>query len=125
MVVEDGDSLIKKYIQLCKSKKGKYPDWMTRMVLRVRKYKAEMWIRYRESKNYNDYVEYKGVLRKTKCEYKKAKMNFERKLTNNIKSNPKSFYAYVRRKAHTKDKVGPLKDDKGILYAMMLMYVNC
>ena len=29
-----------------------------------------------------------------------------------IKVNPKSCYAYVRNKTRTKDKVGPLKDDK-------------
>ena len=54
------------------------------MVVRGRKYKAKMWIQYRESKNYNDYVEYKRALRKTTNEYKKAKTNFERKLANNI-----------------------------------------
>jgi hypothetical protein len=43
-------------------------------------------------------------------EYRKAKWQFERKLAMDIKSNPKSFYAYVRSKTKVKDVVGPLKD---------------
>ena len=39
--------------------------------------------------------------------------NFEHKLTQNIKSDRKSFYAYVRSKQNVRDKVGPLEDNAG------------
>ena len=39
----------------------------------------------------------------------------KKKLVNSIKRNPKSFYSYVRSRAKTKDKVGPLKDENGKL----------
>jgi len=39
-----------------------------------------------------------------------VKQTFERKLGMDIKSNPKSFYAYVRSKTKVKEVVGPLKD---------------
>jgi hypothetical protein len=48
-------------------------------------------------------------------EYRKAKRQFEKKLAKDIKSNPKSFYAYVRSKTKVKDVVGPLKDSNNQL----------
>ena len=45
---------------------------------------------------------------------KKSKRNFEHKLVkNNIKSDSKSFYAYVRSKQKVRDRVGPLEDNVG------------
>ena len=77
------------------------------------KYKSRMWLRYRQSKSYNDEVEYKIAQKKANKEYKKAKKHFEQKLAKDIKTNPKSFYAYVRSKSKVKDKVGPLKNIEG------------
>ena len=48
--------------------------------------------------------------RKAVEEYKKAKKQFERILAKDTKTNPKSFYAYVRSKV--KDSVGPLGLDR-------------
>ena len=47
-------------------------------------------------------------------EVRKCKRNFEHKLAQNIKSDSKSFYAYVRSKQNVRDKVGPLEDNAGI-----------
>ena len=44
---------------------------------------------------------------------RKYKRNFEHKLAQNIKSDNKSFYAYVRSKQNVRDKVGPLEDNAG------------
>jgi len=74
-----------------------------------------MWERYKESRSYNDYTEYKRVLNKATKEYSKAKRKYERALINDFKKNPKAFYSYVRSKWKTKDVVGPLKDDKNVL----------
>ena len=38
---------------------------------------------------------------------------FEHKLAQNIKSDCKSFYAYIRSKQNVRDKVGPLEDNAG------------
>ena len=46
-------------------------------------------------------------------EVRKSKRNFEHKLAQNIKSDSKSLYAYVRSKQHVRDKVGPLVDNAG------------
>jgi len=55
------------------------------------KYKYRMWLRYRESKSYNDKVEYKIAQRKAVKEYKHAKKQFESKLARDIQTNPKRF----------------------------------
>ena len=45
---------------------------------------------------------------------RKAAKLFEKKLSENIKSDPKSLYAYVRSKRKTKTKVGPLIDSQNM-----------
>jgi len=71
---------------------------MKRSANSARKYKSRMWNKYRQSKSYNDSVEYKIAQNKAVKEYRKAKQKCERKLARDIKSNPKSFYVYVRSK---------------------------
>ena len=44
---------------------------------------------------------------------RKSKRTFEKKLAGNIKNDSKSFYAYVRNKQKVRDKVGPLKNNRG------------
>ena len=46
-------------------------------------------------------------------EVRKSKRNFELKLAQNIKSDSKSFYTYVKSKPNVRDKVGPLEDNAG------------
>ncbi len=56
---------------------------------------------------------YKEALNAATNEVRKYKRNFELKLAKNIKSDIKSFYAYVRSKQNVRDKVGPLEDNAG------------
>ena len=55
----------------------------------------------------------KEALNAATNEVRKSKRNFEHKLAQNIKSDRKSFYAYVRSKQNVRDKVGPLVDNAG------------
>jgi endonuclease/exonuclease/phosphatase family metal-dependent hydrolase len=109
------EKAIDQFVPLGHSKSKKAPKWMNRNAKAAMKYKSRMWLRYRQSKSYNDMVEYKIAQRKAVKEYKKAKKQFERKLAKDIKINPKSFYAYVRSKSKVKDSVGPLRDSDGQL----------
>ena len=43
----------------------------------------------------------------------KANRDFEKRLADNTKTDPKSLFAYTRSKTRTKDSVGPLVDNKG------------
>ena len=53
--------------------------------------------------------------RKASGEVKKAKLNFEKKLAENIKKDSKSFFSYVRGRSQATRKVGPLTDNRGKL----------
>ena len=48
-------------------------------------------------------------------EVKKAKLNFEKKLAENIKKDSKSFFACVRGRSQATRKLGPLSDSRGNL----------
>ena len=50
--------------------------------------------KYQESKLHADYVTYKKYQNRALAEIRKATKSFEKKLSVNIKSDPKSFYAY-------------------------------
>ncbi len=56
---------------------------------------------------------YKEAINATTNEVRKSKRNVELKLAKNIKSDSKSFYAYVRSKQNVRDKVGHLEDNAG------------
>ena len=56
---------------------------------------------------------YKEALNAATNEVRKSKRNVELKLAQNIKSNSKSLYTYVRSKQNVRDKVGPLEDNAG------------
>ena len=104
---------IETYTPVSKRGVSKRPCWMTRATAKPRNRKAKMWKRYCQSRSYNDLFKYKRVLNKTTAVYKSAKLHCELGLVREIKTNPKSFYSYVRSKARTRDKVGPLKDKSG------------
>ena len=56
---------------------------------------------------------YKEALNAATNEVRKSNRHFELKLAKNIKSDSRSFYAYVRSKQNVRDNVGPLEDNAG------------
>ena len=72
-----------------------------------------MWRVYKHTGTDKDYDAYKAALNAATNEVRKSKRNFVHKLAQNIKSDSKSFYAYVRSKQNVRDKVGPLEDNAG------------
>ena len=77
-------------------------------------YKQSMWRVYKHTGKDKDYEVYKEALNAATNEVRKSKRDFEHKLAQNIKSDSKSFYAYVRSKQKVRDKVGQLEDNAGI-----------
>ena len=73
-----------------------------------------MWRVYKHTGKDKDYEVYKEALNAATNEVRKYKRYFEHKLAQYIKSDSKSFYAYVRSKQNVRDKVGPLEDHAGI-----------
>jgi hypothetical protein len=88
--------------------------WVTREVVTCRKAKKKAWNQYIKSgKNLQLYQHYVFKRRQCVAVNKKAKVDFETKLANNITQDSKSFYAYIRSKQRCKAKIGPLKDSTG------------
>ena len=77
------------------------------------RHKQNMWRVYKHTGKDQDYVVYKEALNAATNDVRKSKRNFELKLAQNIKSDSKSFYAYVRSKQNVRDKVEPLEDNAG------------
>ena len=77
------------------------------------RYKQNMCRVYKHTGTDKDYDAYKEALNAATHEVRKSKRNFEHKLAQHIKSDSKSFYAYVRSKPNGRDKIGPLEDNAG------------
>ena len=75
------------------------------------RYKQDMWRVYKLTGKDKDYEVSKEAVNAATNEVRKSKRNFEHKLAQHIKSDSKSFYAYVRSKQNIRDKVGPLEDN--------------
>ena len=72
-----------------------------------------MWLVYKHTGKGKYYDVYKEALNAATNEVRKSKRNFEHKLAQHIKSDSKSFYAYVLSKQNVRDKIGPLEDNVG------------
>ena len=86
---------------------------LSKEAFRKIRYKQNMWRVYKHTGKDKDYEVYKEALNAATNEVRKSKRNFEHKLEQNIKSDSKSFYGYVRSKQNVRDKVGPLEDNAG------------
>ena len=102
-----------RFVPLRKEVKSK-SKWVTRKVLRCRNAKNKAWKNYiKSNRDVRLYEVYKSKLKESVKANKSAKIEFERKLARNVKTDNKSFYAYVRSKQRNKVSVGPLKDNEG------------
>ena len=89
------------------------PNWMNNSVMRTIRKKRRLWKHYTTTKDHSDYIAYKAVEREAIKSVRKAKKNYERKLSQEAKSNPKAFYAYLKSKTSNRETVGPLASGTG------------
>lgn len=106
------EEIVDKNIPLRKLRKKKYP-WVTNNVIKCRRAKNKAWAKYLKVRTNKSYEKYKQKLNKSVAANKSAQIEFEKQLAKDVKTNSKSFYAYVHSKQRTKEKVGPLKDNSG------------
>ena len=85
---------------------------LSKEAFRKIRHKQNIWRVYKRTGKDQYYVVYKEALNEATNEVRKSKRNFELKLAQNIKSDGKSFYAYVS-KQNVRDRVGPLEDNAG------------
>ena len=99
----------REYVPKRKLKRRKFPFWMKGHIIRMIKTKNKLWKRFKERPSYENQRNYNEVRNKVTFEIRQAKSNFELKLAENIKEDPKTFYAYARSKSKAKVGIGPLK----------------
>ena len=109
----DIDSAIASFVAMKKQGKRSKKKHLSKEAFIKIRHKQNMWRVYKHTGKDQDYVVYKEALNAATNEVRKSKRKFEPKLAQNIKSDSKSFYAYVRSKQNVRDKVGPLEDNAG------------
>ena len=93
------DSAIDSYVPMKKQGQRSKKKHLSKEPFRNIRYKQQnMWRVYKHTGTDKDYDAYKEALNAATNEVRKSKRNFEHKLAQNIKSDSKSFYAYVRSK---------------------------
>ena len=107
------DSPIDRYVSTKKLGKRSKKKRLSKEAFRKIKYNQDMWRAYKHTGKDTYHGVYKEALNAATTEVEKSKRNFEHKLAQNIKSDSKSFYAYVKSKQNVRDKVGPLEDNVG------------
>ena len=107
------DKAIDSYVPMKKQGKRSKKKHLSKEAFRKLRYKQNMWRVYKHTAKDKDNEVYKEALNAATNEVRKAKRNFEHKLAQHIKSDSKSFYAYVRSKQNVGDTVGPLEDNAG------------
>ena len=107
------NSAIDSFVPMKKQGKRSKKKHLSKEDFRKIRHKQNMWRVYKHTGKDQDYVVYKEALNAATNEVRKSKRDFELKLVQNIKSDSKSFYAYVRSKQNVRDKVGPLEDNAG------------
>ena len=106
-------SAIDSFVPMKKQGKRSKMKHMSKEAFRKIRLKQNMWMVSKHTGNDQDYVVYKEALNAATNEVRKSKRNCELKLIQNIKSDSKSFYVYVRSKQNVRDKVRPLEDNAG------------
>ena len=101
------------YVPMKKQGKRSKKKHLSKEAFRKITHKQNMWRVYKHTRTDKDYDAYKEAFNAATNELRKSKRNFEHKLAQNIKSDSKSFYTYVRHKQNVRDRVGPLEDNAG------------
>ncbi len=88
-----------------KQGKGSKKKYLSNKAFRKIRYKQHKWRVYKHTGKDTDCEVFKETLNTATNEVRGYKGIFEHKLAQNIKSDSKSFYAYVRSKQNVRDKV--------------------
>lgn len=104
-----------KYIPVKTLKPRIFPKWMTGKIKRNIKKRNRLWNRYNTAPSYSRRAEYNKIRNEVNADIRRAKQDFEVRLSRNIVDNTKSFYSYVNSKRIHKDNLGPLRNERGEL----------
>jgi ribonucleases P/MRP protein subunit RPP40 len=108
-IKDEVNRCIRTYVPRKEFRKRKYARWMKRKILRLVKLKEKQWKKFKERPSHENQLRYKKTRNEVCNEIRKAKADFEGKIAERIKEDPKSFYAYAREKSKVRVGIGPLK----------------
>ena len=86
---------------------------MSHDALRLKDRKERLWRKYKSTRTYYDrerYLKAKNTLRSLT---RRLRLDFESEIANDIKSEPKKFWAYVKSKTKTRNKIPSLQKEDG------------
>ena len=92
---------------------NKKPMWMTHKAFKCVRKKRKVFRKYKDI----NHPAVKSACRVAKSELRKSRRNFEHRLGSNIKSDNKSFFAYVRSRTKSKVHTGPIYTTSGNMTA--------
>ena len=95
------------------SRKRQKPLWLTNKLVAKTKAKNSAFKKYRSSRSSEDYVKYAKARNQVKWECRKAVRDFEKKIAQESKTNPKAFYKYAGSKLKTRSGVADLLKPDG------------
>ena len=96
-------------------RKRKNRPWISKEIRDSIKLKEKTYKVAKISGKLEDWEIFKGQQKATKKAIKKSRIDYESKLAQNIKTDSKSFYKYIKQKRVAKVNIGPLEDEKGDL----------
>ena len=108
---------VDKFVPLKKKNEGGLPQpkWMTKKAREAISRKEASWEKYRKKRNQHNLDNYRYHRNLSTTAVRTARLNYEKKLGSEVKTNPKAFYAYVRSNTKVKEGIAPLKDSNGNL----------
>lgn len=108
---------IKEHIPVFKEKlKKKKNIWVNSLVKSAIKEKNRAWNQYKKNKSDVNWKNFTCIRNKTNKIVSANKANFELKIANEIKSNPKQFWKYVKSKSSASRDFPRLVDNEGMVY---------
>lgn len=91
------------------------PLWMDNEACRAILSKRRKWKKYRYCKSTVNYENYVAARNECTRVIRNSKVSYERKIATEAKTEPKSFWKYVKSKTKTKSGIGDLRNEDGEL----------
>ena len=98
-------------------RKFKRQSYMDKHGLSLVKQKNKVWEKYLTTHDLKDYREYCKVRNSLRENTRELRRNFEERIADEIKENPKAFWKYTKSKTTVRSGVSDLKDNKGAMHS--------
>lgn len=104
-----------RHVPIREIKSNGNPKWLKKSLITKIKSRSNSWKKFKDNPSFDSEAKYKRLRNSITSDIRKAKKEYENKLAEKIKTDPKSFYSYIRSKSQTKVKIGPLRSEQGEL----------